>query len=588
MKKATRRIAALLSVSALLSLTACGGPIEQTPSTSPSASTPTESQTAEVLSTEPSYGGSVTLYYNSDINAYYDPAINDTACYALWLESLFAYDVTTPTDEFQIQGDYIPSSCLTGQIADTWSWDEEAATITVNLRQDVYFQDKEPYNGRQLVASDVKWSYDRILGIGSGYDEPLECEADWASRLTMIESIECPDDFTVVFHLSTNTEVAYETFQTTFLKIGGPEWDTLTAEQQSSLEYASGTGPYIVTELVAGSSVTLVKNENYYDTDDRYPENKLPYLDEINFVYIADSTNIVSQFTSGTLDWFGYRANLINDSEAAQIAASGVSYIKQDYSVSQPESIALRCNTEPFNDIRVRQALQYAIDLETLNTSYFGNEVSAVIPALWNPTLTDWCTIGTWSDELLEQYTYNPEKAKQLLEDAGYGDGFEFTVVISPDNDVDLFTYVNSTYFAPLGITMNLETVSNFFEAKTIGNDEHDTRSSASTGVAATSSLTAAQNQTLDGGWASALWNGDAEYASLLDSLANATTLADQNQYAQEADLYYAEQHWAVHLSGLKTVSEFFSTRLQGYGEGNRLYSGKTFGTVVSHMWVSE
>ena len=166
MKKATRRIAALLSVSALLSLTACGGPIEQTPSTSPSASTPTESQTAEVLSTEPSYGGSVTLYYNSDINAYYDPAINDTACYALWLESLFAYDVTTPTDEFQIQGDYIPSSCLTGQIADTWSWDEEAATITVNLRQDVYFQDKEPYNGRQLVASDVKWSYDRIQGIG--------------------------------------------------------------------------------------------------------------------------------------------------------------------------------------------------------------------------------------------------------------------------------------------------------------------------------------------------------------------------------------------------------------------------------------
>ena len=74
----------------------------------------------------------------------------------------------------------------------------------------------------------------------------------------------------------------------------------------------------------------------------------------------------------------------------------------------------------------------------------------------------------------------------------------------------------------------------------------------------------------------------------MLDSLANATTLDEQNQYAQEADLYFAEQHWAVHLSGLKTVSEFFSTRLQGYGEGNRLYSGKTFGTVIAHMWVTE
>lgn len=589
MKKATRRTAALLSAATLLSLAACGGPIEpSSTSPAPSESSPAQTQSASPLSTEPQYGGSVTLYYNSDINAYYDPAINDTACYALWLESLFAYDVTTPTDEFQILGDNIPSSCLTGQLADTWDWDESSAVITVNLRQDVYFQDKEPYNGRQLVASDVKWSYDRILGIGSGYDSPLECEADWASRLTMIESIECPDDYTVVFHLKTNTEVAYETFQTTFLKIGGPEWDTLTAEQQSSLDYASGTGPYLVTDLVAGTSVTLTKNENYYDTDARYPENKLPYLDEINFVYIADSTNIVSQFTSGALDWFGYRANLINDSEEAQIAASGVSYLKQDYTVSSPESIALRCNTEPFNDIRVRQALQYAIDLETLNTGYFGNEGPVDISALWNPVLSDWCTIGTWSDELLEQYTYNPDKAKQLLEDAGYGDGLEFTVVISPDNDVDLFTYVNSTYFAPLGVNMKLETVANFFEAKTVGNNESDPRSCASTGVSAVSSLTAGQNQTLDGGWASALWNGDTEYASLLDSLANATTLDDQVALAQEADLHYAQAHWVTQLSGLKTVSEYFSTRLQGYGEGNRLYSGKTFGAVLTHMWVAD
>lgn len=589
MKKATRWAAAILSLSLLLGLAACSpttSQVSDSPETSPSSTA--ETGPAETLTTEPQYGGTVNLYYNADINVYFDPSINDTACYAMWLESLFAYDVTTTVDEFQIVGDNIPSSVLTGQLADSWVWDEGAATVTVNLRQDVYFQEKAPYNGRQLVANDVKWSYDRILGIGSGYDAPLECEADWASRLTMIESIECPDEFTVVFHLSSNNEVAYETFQTTFLKIGGPEWDSLTTEQQSSVDYASGTGPYLVTDIVAGTSVSLVKNENYYDTDDRYPGNKLPYLDAINFIYIADSTNIVSQFTSGSLDWFGYRANLINDSEAAQIAASGLSYIQQDYAVSQPESIALRCNTEPFNDIRVRQALQYAVDLEAINTGYFGNEGDAVVSALWNPVLSDWCTIGDWSDELLEQYTYNPEKAKQLLADAGYADGFEFTVVISADNDIDLFTYVNATYFAPLGVNMKLETVSNFFEAKSVGNDASDPRSCASTGVSATSSLTAAQNQTLDGGWASALWNGDQEYAALLDSLFNAATLDEQVDYARQADLHYAEAHWVTQLSGLKTVSEYFSTRLQGYESGNRLYSGKTFGAVLSHMWVND
>ena len=82
----------------------------------------------------------------------------------------------------------------------------------------------------------------------------------------------------------------------------------------------------MISEFEAGQRVVLTKNENYYDYDERYPENKLPYLDTITFQYIADSTNIVTQFTSGSLDWFGYRADLINDSEAAQIAASGMSY----------------------------------------------------------------------------------------------------------------------------------------------------------------------------------------------------------------------------------------------------------------------
>jgi ABC-type transport system substrate-binding protein len=235
----------------------------------------------------------------------------------------------------------------------------------------------------------------------------------------------------------------------------------------------------------------------------------------------------------------------------------------------------------------VRRALQYAVDLETLNAGYFGNENSVIVPALWNPTLGDWSAVGDWPAALSEQYVHNPEKAKQLLEEAGYGDGFEFTAVISPDNDVDLFTYVGATYFAPLGINMKLESVANFFEVKSVGNNEKDTRSTASSGVAAVGSLTAAQNQTLDGGWAAAIWNGDKEYAAILDGLAKAATTDEQTEYARQADLYYAEAHWAVHLSGLKTVSEYFSGRLQGYNEGNRLYSGKVFGAAISNLWVS-
>ena len=97
--------------------------------------------------------------------------------------------------------------------------------------------------------------------------------------------------------------------------------------------------------------------------------------------------------------------------------------------------------------------------------------------------------------------------------------------------------------------------------------------------------MKAAQNQTLDGGWAASIWAGDTDFASLLSGMENAATLDEQAALAQEADLRYAEQHWFIHLSGLKSLTEYYSTRLQGYDPANRLFSGKTMGTVVSTMW---
>ena len=104
--------------------------------------------------------------------------------------------------------------------------DEEAATLTVTLKDNVYFQtldeEYDYYGGRQLVASDVKWTYDRLCGLGSGYDTPLETESNWAGLLSMLVSVEAPDDLTVVFHLTSGDEVTVENFMTQFVKIGGP------------------------------------------------------------------------------------------------------------------------------------------------------------------------------------------------------------------------------------------------------------------------------------------------------------------------------------------------------------------------------
>lgn len=596
MRKYQKVLALLLALAMLAALAGCGSTGGQT-SSGGSAATSGAGDAGSAEDTnqtapsdgEPVYGGDLNCYYNSDIDAYFDPAIGDTVCWNLFLEGLWAYDETSG---YPVNSDSLPTAALKGQLAKEWTVDEEAATLTVTLRDDVYFQTLDPeydyYGGRQLVANDVKWTYDRLCGLGSGYDTPMETESNWAGLLSMLVSVEAPDDQTVVFHLTSGDEVTVENFMTQFVKVGGPEWDTLTDEQKTDYHYACGTGPYLVSEFEAGQRVVLTKNENYYGTDERYPDNKLPYLDSITFQYIADSTNIVTQFTSGNLDWFGYRANLINDSEAAQIAASGVAYYTLDMDVAQPEYLALKCNTEPFTDVRVRQALQLAINLEEVHTAYLGLEGDVQLSALWNPNTTSWSTVDSWDQELIDSYGYDPERAKELLAEAGYPDGFEFTVVLcSTDNDYDLWTLAQE-YWAAIGVTCNFETVDNFMESKTIGTDANDTRCTASTGCGAINSITAAINQTVDGGWASSLWNGDEEYAALVNGMQTVTTLEEQTDLAKQADQIYAEQHWAINLTGMKTITEYVNSRVSGIPEDSRLYSGKAASVLFSHLWVTD
>ena len=558
------------------------------PSAPAEESTPAETAAAPEAG-EPVYGGSVTLYWTDDIDAYFDPAIGDTVSWNLFLEGLWSYDVNSGVAAVN---DNIPANSLKGQLAKSWEVDEEAATLTVTLRDDVYFQTLDAqydyYGGRQLVASDVKWTYDRLCGLGSGYDTPLETESNWAGNLSMLVGVEAPDDQTVVFQLTSGDEVTVANFMTQFVKIGGPEWDTLTADQQADYHYACGTGPYILTELVSNQKAVLTKNENYYDYDVRYPDNKLPYLDQITFLFISDSTNIVTQFTAGKLDAFGSaKTNLVNTSEAAQIAATFSNYYVNAVSSSQPEYLVMKCNQTPFEDIRVRQAMQLAIDMNTIHSAYLGLEGDAVLSALWNPITTEWSTVDSWDDELVASYGYDPERAKELLTEAGYPDGFEFTVVISADNDPDLWALAQE-YWSAIGVSMKIETVSNFMEAKTIGNDGSDPRNCGSSGAGAVSSITAAINQTVDGGWAAGMWNGDEEYGATLNGMNTVATLAEQAELALKADQTYAEGHWVVNLTGMRELNYYYNNRVAGVPENCCIYSGKAANTLLSGMWVTD
>lgn len=150
------------------------------------------------------------------------------------------------------------------------------------------------------------------------------------------------------------------------------------------------------------------------------PENKLPYIDTINLVYIADSSQILTQAQAGQLDWFGENGkDVLSLDQISQLTAADVGTV-YPFTSGSPSAIALKVGQEPFSDIRVRQAMQLAIDLEAINT-FLGNTGEVVVPGLWSTALS-WSTVDEWPDDLKAQFTTktadlaaNQEKARQLL-----------------------------------------------------------------------------------------------------------------------------------------------------------------------------
>lgn len=582
-------LALLLALTMALSLAACSTPAENEgdQSAAPQNSSEPGNSTAptQTVSTEPQMGGSLTVYWQEFYNGY-DPSIADNRNYALWFDRLWSPDWNLGMDEYDWSSEYVTMEHMTGQLAKEWKFDSQAQTLTVVLRDDVKFQSKagemaqyDIYGGRALTSADVAWSYQRLLGL-DGVPK-CESEQDWSSKIYMLESVECPDDTTVVFHFNTGSETALNDFMIAGVCIGGVEWDNLTKEQQGDWHYACGTGPFMLVDYVADSYMTFQKNPDYYMTDEA--GNQLPYLDEVTLVVINDTSNKVAQFISGQIDILGWGNDVIGDSEKQQIRDSMEAGSFSEYSyVTNPCGIFLKMCYEPFQDIRVRTAIQKAIDMETITTQYYGYDLSDLqLFGIYSQS-TDWSSVPDWSDELIESYQYDPEAAKALLAEAGYPDGFEFTITLFAMMDVDLYTLV-AEQLQQVGIKMNIETVSVPPEMQAIGLDHEDDRCIPGT-VCLYSLSGGIQNYASFGNN-----NNGALYDDELDALCNevlnAETIEEQTAAAKALDQYVGEQHYTIQCGPCEQVNSFISSRVGGY-EGQRLWKNWNVTTVLTNIWA--
>ena len=287
------------------------------------------------------------------------------------------------------------------------SWREiDDTTYEFKLRKGIYFHDIPPVNGREMTSEDVKYSIERMMGKYPA--KGLKWQHNYYFK-DKLEYIKTPDKYTIVF----KTKEPYAPF----IRYIASAWTKIVpreaVEEWGHLKTkVAGTGPFMLKEHVKGSHMTFVKHPKYF-------RKGRPYLDAYHAKFIGSIQSQLSAFIAGKLDFHAAYPWQIKTLQ--EKAPDSVFYEWPGcymWIVRFPPWIEGKKPLKPpFGDKRVRHAVAHAIDKERLlKLAWFGAGETAVgaVPPPYTP----------WSLSQEDQWEYNPEKAKELLAEAGYPDGF--------------------------------------------------------------------------------------------------------------------------------------------------------------------
>jgi len=403
---------------------------------------------------QPQYGDEMVIRIERDI-VNFDPYFTEglTGIYGAWLERLVCDDWTMDPAEWDYRIAWHPRRYQKGNLAESWEF-PDPTTHVIHIRRGVRYQNRPPSNGREFTSDDVLFHYHRIYGLGGGFTKPSPYR-DTDIRFKDIISITAPDKYTIVFKFKTpNPDFIMETLHNVGLAQCLENRDVVKKwGDMRDWRHAIGTGPFILRDFLPGNSATLVKNPDYWGHDERHPQNKLPYIDKLKFLIIPNESDAIEAMGAGKIDcmnqisYKGAQALQKTNPEIIQIATPGAPAI-----TLQP-----RNDRPPYNDLRVRKAIQMAIDLPAIAKTYYEGSVEPY-PSTLTATkyMKGWgFPYEEWPQELKDEYAYNPAAAKQLLADAGYPHGFKTNVLATADADMELLKIVQS-YFAAIGIEMEI------------------------------------------------------------------------------------------------------------------------------------
>ncbi len=311
-------------------------------------------------------------------------------------------------------------------LAQDWEVSEDGTEYTFYLREDVAFHNGEPFNAEAVVYS---------------WERGIQPEIEWSDRWARADSVEAVDEYTVL--------ITTEEPDPLLLGVMAQHWNIVPPQYVEEVgndgfgEAPVGTGPFEFVEWAREDRIILQANEDYW-------RDGLPKVDEVIYRPIPEASTRMAAIQTGEID-------IVNRLTAEQAEAlesvDGVNVVT--YAVDRTFYIAFNNLTsgvgEPTEDPRVRRAMNYAVDRQAIINSLFEGRAQLSTGLMTESNLG--------YDQSIDPYPYDPERARELLAEAGYPDGFEmgFAAPAGAYTNFEQVVQAVQGYLSEVGIETSLE-----------------------------------------------------------------------------------------------------------------------------------
>lgn len=378
-----------------------------------SSSTPASASASAASGTSSNDSTTLTLAINADILTTDPQALNNGTTTSV------LYNVFSNLVKYDDAGEIVMD------LAESYELLEDQVTWEFKIREDAVFHDGTP-----VTAEDVAWSLTRVMTD--------ESSSDYMNFSPLAEAV-AVDDYTV--HVVSKDP--YPIMLQLLCKGGAAVLPKAYFEENGEEAWLAnpiGSGPYQLTEYVKDDHVTLVPFADYYGEQN-------PDWEEVIFRVVPESSTRVGELIAGNVD----AVNMVIPTEWERVNGNEGTAVVNGPS-TRVYQLALKTDKGPTADLRVRQAIDLAIDDQTI--------VDTILQGAGTPMLTRVPSgVNGCNEDLVGKYNYDPERAKELLAEAGYPDGFSMKIE-APTGRYTMDAEISQAIVAMLsqvGITVDLQ-----------------------------------------------------------------------------------------------------------------------------------